>query len=219
MTAQELLTGEVSKHWTADLPKVITKMNTRSAARSPVKLSNQFLCKGDACKLLPIGAKVRVMLEQPKGLLGDNLYKLHGKFRSTDIRWSPEVRTIKNVTLKPNMPPLYLLNGNVSNQKIEPIGYTKNQLQLIPDNEEYPKGEEVIRGDPKTYVVQKITDKKKERGRFQYLVQWRGFKDQTWEPATTIKAQVPDIVKEYEDIAAAKKLLGSGNRLPFLLYF
>jgi hypothetical protein len=43
----------------------------------------------------------------------------------------PKERVIKEIIIKPNSPPLYLLDGNIGKKKFEPIGYTKNQLQVI----------------------------------------------------------------------------------------
>lgn len=200
MAAQELLTGEVSKEWVSDLPKVIEVLNDMRTEnpdnpKTKKKLPGLPVAEGDSKNMLELGTKVRVMLDAPKSVHGD---KLHGKFRSGDIRWDPKIRTIKNVTLKENLPPMYLLDGNVSDMKIEPIGYTKNQLQVVDEKEELPPGEKVIRGTPTTYYVEKILAKKKEKNKIYYSVKWKGFKEPTWEPRTSIFKQVPEMIKEYD---------------------
>ena len=194
MAAQELITGEPSKEWIEDLHQVIKDLNKIKVKKQ--KVYADPVCEGDSCQLLPLGAKVRVMLEAPKGVQGE---KLHGKFRATDIRWSNVARTIKNVVLKKNLPPLYILDGNVGEDKIEPVGYTKNQLQLIGDDEQYPDGKTVIRGKPKTYIINKLVSKKTMKGKIYYEVLWRGFKDTTWEPRSELIKDQKKMVLDYEN--------------------
>lgn len=45
-----------------------------------------------------------------------------------------------------------------------------------------------IRGTPETYIVKKILERRKYRGRVQYKVLWKGFKpdEATWEPISNI---------------------------------
>jgi len=226
MTEQELLTGEPSREWLEDLPKVLEEMNKKAAKRKPPAPKKQPLCEGDACKVYEEGTKVRVMLEAPRSVQGD---RLHGRFRASDIRWDPKIRTIKTVTIQRNMPPLYILDGNVGNQKIEPVGYTKNQIQKVKADEEYPDGKKVIRGNPQTWIVEKILGKVKEKNRWYYTIKWRGFKDTTLEPATTIKADIPEMTAEFEASQKAKqdeanekkekKQKGKGIEYPCLMYF
>ena len=62
------------------------------------------------------------MLDHPISLDGK---KLSGKFRSSDIRWSLKTYTIKEVLLRPGMPPQYLTS------KTNEVAYSKEQLQLV----------------------------------------------------------------------------------------
>lgn len=69
------------------------------------------------------------MLDEPKNVMGE---KQIGKFRSGDIRFDPKVRIIKRILLKSNKSSMYLLdelNG------VEKVVYTKNELQVILDDE------------------------------------------------------------------------------------
>lgn len=193
MHAQEILTGEVSKEWIEDLPKFIKAINRKRTKALP-KVSTEVLCEKDACDLLDIGTKVRVVLFDPIDYTTGS--KLHGKFRITDIRWNPDIRTIKNILLLPGRPPIYLVNkenGEIDNS----AGYTKNQLQVVTDDEEAPDMK-VIRGKPKTFIIQKIVSKKKEKGKYYYEVKWKGQPNTTWQLATELEKDVPDLVEDYE---------------------
>ncbi len=104
--------------------------------------------------------------------------------------------------IQPGQPPMYLVdkaNGEVDHS----AAYTRNQLQVVPKNEKLPD-KSLIRGTKTKgvtkYIVEKILDKKKEKGKVYYLVKWKGFsnKDNTWEPRTNLIIDVPDMIKEYE---------------------
>jgi len=208
MTAQELITGQVSKEWTADLPLLVKVLNKyikkreadriKKVKKGPKVYDEEPRCSGDACKLLSVGDHVRVALEFPIDVVTGA--KLHGKFRSSDIRFNPKVRIIRELLLTPNQPPMYLLDGDVGDMKITPVAYTKAQLQLIDKSEKMPNVK-VIRGKPKQWIVERIVDKKKIKNKIHYLVHWQGFPDaeNTWEPLTSLKKEVPALVKEYED--------------------
>src|SRR5689334_16014432 len=101
MTAQELATGEPSTEWTEDLEALIKLMNKKKINKP--KLTGKPLCEGDSCNVLLEGTKVRAILDGPKDVFGK---KLHGKIRSADIKWDPKIRTIKQVLIKPDSPPL-----------------------------------------------------------------------------------------------------------------
>jgi len=197
MAAQELLTDETSKEWVEDLPKLIKIMNDRAKKMKKPKLTGEPILIGNAKELLSPGTKVRVIMEQPRDPITNKV--LPGKFRSTDLRWNPKVRIIKDMLIKPDSPPLYLLDGDVGKRKVEPVAYTKNQLQVIPENEQYPT-KEVIRGKPSKYVVDKILGKKKIKGKIFYKIKWRGFSeaDATFEPRTELIKDIPQVIKDYE---------------------
>jgi hypothetical protein len=197
MAGQELLTGEVSREWVDDLPKLIEIINKRTKERKVLVLPDDPVCEGDACQLLAIGTNVRAIAEEPRDPVTGN--KLHGKFRATDQRWNSATRVIKQILLKPGYPPLYLLDGNSGRLKVEPIAYTKGQLQVIPDNEKQPD-KEFIRGKPNKWIIEKIIGKQKIKNKIYYKILWKGFSESeaTLEPRTELMKDTPDIIREYE---------------------
>ena len=66
------------------------------------------------------------VVHKPISILGDSL---HGKFRSSDIRYSPTPHTITESIIFPDSAPLYVLDNDRS------VSYTKGQLQVIPKDE------------------------------------------------------------------------------------
>ena len=118
-------------------------------------------CSGDSCQLLDEGTKVRVMLDEPRNALTGQ--RLHGKFRTGDMRFENKVRTIEQISLRPGQPPMYLISG------IPNVAYTKNQLQVVPDDEHLPPPSIL----PK-FIVEKIVDKRRRNGRVEYLINLNG---------------------------------------------
>jgi hypothetical protein len=193
MASQELLTGQVSREWVQDLPQLIKILNNKANKTKPrvsdADVNGSPTCKGNPCQLIPIGTKVRVILDIPRDITGT---RLQGTFRATDQRWENVSRKVEHIYLKPNMPPLYLVSGKPN------VKYTKNQLQVIKDNEHYPPST-VIRGNPSTYVIEKILQKKKIKGKYYYEIKWRGYKETTFEPVKTIKEDQPELVDDFEN--------------------
>jgi hypothetical protein len=72
--------------------------------------------------LLPIDTKVLVTLDYPIDIANEK--RQHGKFRTGDIRWNKQPKTIEWIVLKPNSPPMYRVAG-------EKILRTRQQLQVI----------------------------------------------------------------------------------------
>lgn len=196
MNSQEILTGETSREWINFLPKVIKAMNEHAKKRKTKPLPNQPLGSGNTLDLIPMGTKVRVKLDAPIDVAFEQ--KLYGRFRKSDIRFNPKIRIVKEILIKPNSPPLYLLDGDVGKRKVEPIAYTKQQLQIVPKNEIAPDGDKVIHGKPKTYIVLELLDKKKIKGAVHYLTKWKGFKTPTWEPRANLIKTVPKLVHDYD---------------------
>jgi hypothetical protein len=130
MTAKQLLNRKINTQWITHYKKVRDQINEH--AKPTKNITKSPICHGDSCNLLNIGTKVLVALDNPQESTGQ---KLSGRFRSHDIRFSPEIRVVKEVLIKPNSPPLYLLDGKVGIKKIEPVGYTKNQLYVLSPKE------------------------------------------------------------------------------------
>ena len=124
MLEDEIKTGKISKKWVKYLQPVLTEINKRAKHTQPPDVA---VCSGDSCKLYDIGQKVYVILDEPRNYFGK---KLTGRFRSADIRWHPEVRTIMDISITPGKPPLYFVN-KPNSKDILNVGYTKNQLQPI----------------------------------------------------------------------------------------
>jgi len=198
MNAQELLTYQVSKEWVEDLPHLIKILNKRADKRKPIKLKNEILCKDGSCHILPIGTKVRAVYDEPRNIVDDKVWGT--KFRSTDLRFNPKIRTIMHVSLKPNSPPLYILDGHGGQMGYDSVAYTKNQLRVVHKNELLPS-RDFIRGKQTKYVVEKIIGKKKKNDKIFYKVLWRGYnKDEaTWEPRSSLIKQVPESIAAFEN--------------------
>jgi hypothetical protein len=190
---QELLTGEENTNWIKDLPVIIDSLNKKYSDNKKNKTTDVPIAEGKSLELLEEGTKVRVQLDEPINVATGA--RLPGKRRSTDIYWNPKERTIKQILLKPNMPPLYLLDGKEGQYKVEGVAYTKNQLQVIPNNE-IPPPLSIIRGKPKQWTIKKILAKKKENGKTFYLIKWLAG-DETWEPESNIKEQASDLIDEF----------------------
>ena len=159
MTAQELKTGEISIEWSEDFQDIVNKVNEKWKCNSP-KIPDGFLKINNNTELLSEGTKVQIKLEDPISVLGK---KLHGKFRTGDIRWDPEIQIIKKLILSPEQPPIYLLNGPYGNLGVSRCAYTRKQLQLVPDYENPPPSS-VIRDRLQRYVLEKILKQRIRKG-------------------------------------------------------
>jgi hypothetical protein len=194
MTAQELKTGEPSLEWVDDFHEIVTALDNKWKRDPPsISVDPPRISMND--ELLLEGTRVRVKLEDPISVLGN---RLHGKFRTGDIRWNPEIRTIKKLMLSPNQPPTYLLNGPYGRLGVSRCAYTRKQLQLVPDNEN-PPPDSVIRGKPERYIPEKILKQRIRKGQLQYLVKWERYPENeaTWEPADRLKEDVPNLVNGF----------------------
>lgn len=185
---EEDITGEAAREWVEDLPLIIEALNER-LQRAPFKVSDVEetpVCKGQTCELLPKGTRVRPIAEKPKdGVTGK---PLAGGFRKGDIRWEKTTRTIAQQILKPGNPPLYRLSG------LPKVAYTKNQLQVVSKDEKAPSTKAQSK-----FVVERLVEKRKKRGKVEFLVKWRGYPTSanTWEPRQRLIKDVPDLVKTF----------------------
>jgi len=196
MTAQELKTGVTSAEWSEDFHDIVRKVD-ENWQRDPSKIPEGPPKIDKDTVLLPEGTHVRTRLYEPISVLGK---KLHGKFRTGDIRWNPEIRTIKKLILSPEQPPTYLLNGPHGRLGVSRCAYTRKELQIIPANEK-PPPDSVIRGQPERYVPEKILRHRTRKGQLQYLVKWERYpeSESTWEPADRLQEDVPNLVRIYKN--------------------
>jgi Integrase core domain len=123
---KELKTGKNSRLWLHLYKPIIEQLNSKVKPIKP-RLESPT-CEGDSCNLLSQGDKVLVALDEPKDVEGK---KLIGKFRSTDMKYDLKIRIIKEIIIKPNFPPMYLLDGKSGDNKVDPTAYTKNQLMML----------------------------------------------------------------------------------------
>lgn len=132
-TAEELLTKKQSRKWVDDLPDLIKAMNEDAKPITKPISENPIFTKDNKI-IIPIGTKVRAKLDYPIDTATGK--KLHGNFRASDIKFNPKERRVENVIIKPGYPPLYLLDGKEGRQhNVEMVARTKQQLQVIPENE------------------------------------------------------------------------------------
>lgn len=194
MNAQEMKTGVTSIEWSEDFHTMVDRVD-ELWQRNPPKIPDGFPKIDKNTELLPEGTRVRVKLEEPMSVLGK---KLHGKFRTGDIKWNPEIRVIRKLMLSPDQPPTYLLDGPHGKLKVSRCAYTRKELQVVPDNEN-PPPDSIIRGNPERYIPEKILKSRNRKGHREYLVKWERYpEDQaTWEPADRLQEDVPDLVNKY----------------------
>ena len=194
MTSQELITGEPSKEWVDDLHPLVEVLNKHKKKTLKVYPDKLPLVDEFNGKLFKIGQKVRILLDYP--INNTNNARLNGKFRSSDIKWTPQMYKITEVLLKPNYPPMYLTDKN------DNVGRTKNQLSKVRKNEKEPKAK-FIRGNPEFYIPQEILNKRKVGRKEEYLVRWKGFDENeaTWEPSTIFDRtkDLKKMKKKYND--------------------
>ena len=168
MTAIESVTGQPSTEWTDILPKVIKLYNKTIPLRKPKKKITGFRCSGDSCNILDYGVKVLTQLDNPKEYI--NNAKLHGTFRASDIRWNPEITTIKDIILVPDQPPMYIVD------RPEHVAYTRNQLQVVNKHYDEPEAEKLdIDNKDKTFIVTKLLERKNIRGKIYFLCKFKGY--------------------------------------------
>ncbi|GBC47598.2 DDE-type integrase/transposase/recombinase [Rhizophagus irregularis DAOM 181602=DAOM 197198] len=194
MVAQELKTGVTSVEWSEDFHNIVSKVN-ELWQRNPPDIPTGSPKVSKKTDLLSEGARVRVKLDEPISVLGN---KLHGKFRTGDIRWNPNIRVIKKMILSPEQPPTYLLNGPHGRLGVSRCAYTRKELQVVPINEK-PPPDSVIRGQPERFVPEQILRHRIRKGQDQYLVKWERYPDTeaTWEPADRLKEDVPDLIRKF----------------------
>lgn len=129
----ELKTGKDDRKWVDDLPIVIKYINEKAKPIEKYKSDYPIITQENR-DLIPIGTKVRAKLDYPINTATGK--RLNGGFRASDIKWNPKERIIKNIILKPSQPPIYLLDGKEGiNKDTEMVGRTKQQLQIIDENE------------------------------------------------------------------------------------
>lgn len=198
---QELITGETDTQWVEDFPLYIQQLNDSAKRKKWYRMKdpNKYgdpVCQGNSCELIPEGTAVRVQLDNPFDIPTEKT--LPGKFRSVDIRWHPETRYITRIVIYPEKPPMYLLDGDSASDGVDlSAAYTKNQLQIIPENELSPRMTSLRGPPPQKWRIENILDKRKNRNIIEYLVKWANGQ-QTWEPRANLMRDVPKLINRFE---------------------
>lgn len=185
MLAEEINNDETSRNWVDIFPEVIKLVNKHFSHNAEITDPDKPIRTNKFSEdILENGTPVRIQLDNPIDYTDEK--RLHGKFRAGDIRWSKDIGKITRFYLRPDQPVMYEVDNN------NKVAYTKYQLQVISPNEIKPstKGQ-------RDFYAQKITNKKKEKGKVYYEVLWED-KTKTFEPRTTLIKQIPDMIKEYE---------------------
>lgn len=126
---KELTTGRNSRLWLDFYRDIINNLNSK---RPPKSKDKSPMCKGVSCKILPEGSIVLAISDKPKDIENKNL---HGKFRTTDIKWYLKLRKVQKVLIKPSFPVMYVLDGPHGEEKLDNVAYTKAQLLPLSDKE------------------------------------------------------------------------------------
>ena len=113
--SKEEETGVTNREWVSKLPTIISNYNKwvkskqQPEGKKPIKPEEErkekmkslgpVRCKGQSCKLLEVGTKVRAIRIKPKDDVTGK--RLHGGFRAGDKRWESTIRTVERSFLKP----------------------------------------------------------------------------------------------------------------------
>jgi hypothetical protein len=185
MLSDEINNDATSRKWVYLVKDMVQLINeeyervpTITPAEAPEK-TNEF-----TKDILPEGTKVRTQLDKPTNYI-DGKPEI-GKFRRGDTRWSKEIKTITRFYLRPDQVPLYQVDND------DRVAYSRYQLQLVRDDEVKP----TTRDGAQQYA-QRITNKKTEKGKVMYEVEWED-KSRTYQPRAQLMTEIPDMIKEYE---------------------
>ena len=195
----ELSTGNASSQWTDFIRLLVDEINNKVEEKNDkvedIPLSEQEIKFNPNKKtdMLSINDKVRVALDNPQDVKGK---RLNGKFRSSDIRYDPKIRIVKEVLMEPLQPIMYLLDGDVGQLLIEPVAYTRNQLHKVSANENVAKTSLVI--DPNRYEVQSLLDRRKNGRSIEYKVKWKNYRETTWEKRTQLIKDIRQLIEKYD---------------------
>lgn len=179
--------GNPSSKWVEYLPMIIDSINAKVEEKDikPKPMEDvqplTFNPKNKKIKLLEEGDRVRVALDKPMDV-ADN--KLHGSFRSSDIRWNPEIRTVVYMYMKPDQPIMYFLNGKhkMGDKYVEDVAYTRNQLQKVSVQERDPDTElPLYTNELDREEIQKILERGlNDDNQMMYLVKFKKVRQSVW---------------------------------------
>ena len=124
MALIELKTNTESRKWVNNLPNVIHEINKVLPPPIDKQLSDTPYSNKSNDEVITIGSRVRTKLDYPINIVNEK--RLIGTFRSSDIRWSRDIKKIVNIILKPGFPIMYQIED-------EPFYRTRNEIQVVED--------------------------------------------------------------------------------------
>ena len=190
MYSKESLTGQINTEWVDDLKDIIKRMNERYSHKpyTDEQLDEKYGNPYDVSQnVLLLGTRVRVALDEPRDIIGK---KLHGRFRSSDTRWTTDIYKITNIIIEPHEPVLYQIDKQTKPN--ERVAYTRQRLQVISGEELPPT--KILKKKQTTFIVDKIVGKKIVRDKVYYKIRWKGYKesDDTYEPPQHLNKKLID---------------------------
>ena len=141
--SKELESGKVNKKWVHLLPLIIKEINSNLKKPKPIKPTYKYKCLGDECNILDVNSLVRYKMDYPTDYKGK---RLHGNFRSGDVKWSLKPTKIIKVLLLPDYPVRYVLEG------VKTHTFSKGSLKLVKNRIKKVK-------KPKKKVIKKPKEK------------------------------------------------------------
>lgn len=196
--AESMITQKETRHWVKYFPDLIKAVNNRFSHK-PLTENDLYKKYGDPWKeeqkILPLGTRVRIQLTEPKDFKERGI---KGHFRAGDIRYGQDVYKINGYVMDPHSPILYKLNKKL--KKHEHVAYTRQQLQLVKDNEMDVSAKElgVNIPDDGEFAIKKLIDKRTRGNRTEYKVFWKGYpiEEASWQ----YKSKIPkSFVQAYEE--------------------
>lgn len=105
--------------------------------------------------------------------------------------------------MKPDQPPMYLLNGKFGDKNIECTGYTIQQLQKVSSHEANNADNDIapVPVEEDRFEFEKILDRVVgDDGELYYRIKWKGYKakDATWEKRTDLMEDISGAIKAYD---------------------
>jgi hypothetical protein len=87
--------------------------------------------------------------------------------------------------MKPDEPIMYFLNGSEGSLHYETVGYTRNQLQKVSNNNASTETP-LFENKEDRAEVQKIKERKKNGRSYEYLVKFKNDRKSYWLPRKTL---------------------------------
>jgi hypothetical protein len=184
MTAEEINNDATSRNWVDILPKVVKLLNKHYSHKAePADPTLPIKTDKLSRDILDIGTKVRIQLDNPVSYVDGD--KLHGKFRTGDIRFTKNVGIITRFYLRPGQPVMYQVNDNKN------VAYTRPQLQVVTADEVKPSTKA-----QKVFYAQEIVSKRVVKGVTYYKVRFED-NDIVEMDSKQVRQEIPDLLKEF----------------------